>query len=146
MSFLQPLLLYGLPLVALPLVIHLINRQRHRTVPWAAMMFLLDAKRLTRGMAKLRYWLIMAMRMLAIAGLVFAISRPLASGWVGLTIGGRPDTTMVILDRSSSMEQQDLQAGESKRSTGLQKLAQLVRMYGQDSKIVLIENALNRTS
>lgn len=144
MSFLQPLLLYGLPLIALPLVIHLINRQRHRTVPWAAMMFLLDAKRLTRGMAKLRYWLIMAMRMLAIAGLVFAISRPLASGWVGLTIGGRPDTTIVVLDRSSSMEQQDLQAGESKRSTGLQKLAQLVRTYGQDSKVALIENTCNR--
>ncbi len=144
MSFLQPALLYGLPLIALPLVIHLINRQRHRTVPWAAMRFLLDAKRLTRGMAKLRYWLIMAMRMLAIAGLVFAISRPLASGWVGLTIGGRPDTTIVVLDRSASMEQQDLQAGESKRSTGLEKLADLVRTYGQDSKLVLIENTRNR--
>ncbi len=144
MSFLQPLLLFGLPLVVLPLVIHLINRQRHRTVPWAAMMFLLDAKRLTRGMAKLRYWLIMAMRMLAIAGLVFAVSRPLASGWVGLTIGGRPDTTMVLLDRSASMEQQDLQTGESKRSTGLDKLAELLHTYGRDSRIVLIENTHNR--
>ena len=69
MSFLNsPLLLYGWPLIFLPIVIHLINRQRHRTVPWGAMMFLLDAKRLQRSMAKLRYWLIMAMRMLAIGG------------------------------------------------------------------------------
>ena len=69
MSFLNsPLLLYGWPLIFLPIVIHLINRQRHRTVPWGAMMFLLDAKRLQRSMAKLRYWLIMAMRMLGMAG------------------------------------------------------------------------------
>ena len=70
MSFYAPLLLLGLPLITLPILIHLINRQRHRTIAWGAMMFLLDAKRMTRGMAKLRHWLIMAMRVLAIAGLI----------------------------------------------------------------------------
>ena len=105
MSFLQPILLASLPLVGLPILIHLINRQRHRTIRWGAMMFLLDAKRLTRGMARLRYWLIMAMRMLAIAGLIFAVARPLASGRFGLTLGGRADTAIIVLDRSSSMEQ-----------------------------------------
>ncbi len=143
MSFLQPLLLAGLPLVGLPLLIHLINRQRHRTIPWAAMMFLLDAKRLTRGMARLRYWLIMAMRMLAIAGLIFAIARPLASGWVSLAIGGQPDTTIIILDRSASMEQQELPTGESKRSTALDKLAGLLETLGGTTRIVLIENTQN---
>ncbi len=60
MSFLQPLLLLGLPLITLPILVHLLDRQRHRTVPWAAMMFLLHAKRMTRGMDRLRFWLIMA--------------------------------------------------------------------------------------
>ena len=104
MTFLQPLLLAALPLIALPIIIHLINRQRHRTVQWAAMMFLLDAKRMTRGMARLRYWLIMLMRMLAIAGLIFAVSRPLASGWLGMAAGGGADTTIILLDRSASTE------------------------------------------
>ena len=36
---------------------------------------------LTRGMARLRYWLIMAMRVLAVAAIVFVIARPLMSGW-----------------------------------------------------------------
>lgn len=143
MSFLQPILLAGLPLVTLPIIIHLINRQRHRTIPWAAMMFLLDAKRLTRGMARLRYLLILIMRMLAIAGLIFAISRPLTTGWVGLAFGGRPDTTIVVLDRSASMEQQDLQTGQSKRSTGLSKLSQLMRTLGSRTRTVLIENTAN---
>ena len=88
MSFLQPLLLMGLPLVALPIIIHLINQRRFQTVRWGAMMFLLAANRLSRGYARLRQWLIMAFRMLAIAGLIFAIARPLASGWLGITAGG----------------------------------------------------------
>ena len=144
MSFLQPLLLAGLPLIGLPILIHLIHRQRHRTVPWAAMMFLIDAERLTRGTARLRYWLIMAMRMLAVAALLFALARPLASGWFGLTVGGQPDTTIFILDRSASMEQQDMATGHSKRSTGLDKLAQLASTLGAGTQIVLIENTENR--
>jgi len=49
MSFLQPLMLAALPLVSLPLIIHLINQRRFQTVPWAAMMFLMTAKALSRG-------------------------------------------------------------------------------------------------
>src|SRR5215475_11785820 len=123
MTFLQPLLLTALPLVALPILIHLINQRRYRTIRWAAMMFLLAANRLSRGYARLRQWLIMAFRMLAIAGLIFAISRPLASGWLGLTAGGRPDTTIILVDRSPSMRQSHAGGGGSKLETGLRKLA-----------------------
>ena len=51
------------------------------------MMFLLAARRMARGYSRLRQWLIMLARMRAIAGLVLAVSRPLASGMVGA--GGR---------------------------------------------------------
>src|SRR5256885_878247 len=78
MTFLQPMLLVALPLVALPIVIHLINQRRYQTIRWAAMIFLLAANRMSRGYAKLRQWLILLFRTLAIAALVFAVSRPLA--------------------------------------------------------------------
>ena len=45
MTFLQPFILWGLPLVLLPVMIHLINRMRHRPQPWAAMRFLVSATR-----------------------------------------------------------------------------------------------------
>ena len=70
MNFLQPLTLIALPLVLLPVIIHLINQQRHRTVPWAAMMFLMTAKRMSKGMARIRHILILLMRVLAIWRLV----------------------------------------------------------------------------
>src|SRR5437899_6645249 len=105
MTFLQPFLLVALPLVALPIVIHLIDQRRHQTIRWAAMIFLLAANRMSRGYAKLRQWLILLFRTLAIATLVFAVSRPLAGGWLGRAGGGKPDTTIILLDRSPSMRQ-----------------------------------------
>ena len=109
MTFLQPLILIALPLMALPILIHLINQHRHRTVPWAAMMFLVSAKRMNRGMARLRYILIMLLRMAAVGAVIFAVSRPLASGWLGGVGLGKPDATLVLLDRSASKEVHDQQ-------------------------------------
>lgn len=108
------------------------------------MMFLLDAKRMTKGMARLRQILILAMRVLALLALIFAISRPLASGWVALTAGGAPDTVLVLLDRSASMEQQNLLTGESKRSTSLKKISDLIEKVGKRTRVVLIESVENR--
>src|SRR5436190_5811211 len=141
MTFLAPLLLWGLPLAALPIIIHLIHLHRRRTVPWAAMMFLLAAQRMNKGFSRLRQWLILAFRVLAIAALVFVITRPLAGGWLGLT-GGMPDTVIVLLDRSASMEQQNPVTGMSKRRTGLQKLtAAMKQAYGRSTRLVLLDSA-----
>ena len=144
MSFLQPMIvLIGLPLVALPLIIHLINQLRYQTTRWGAMMFLLAAQRMSRGYAKLRQWLILASRMLAIAGLIFAVGRPLASGLLGLAAGGRADTTIVLLDCSPSMQQRDTGAGVSKLEAGRRQLAESLTTLGS-SRWVLIESTNNQ--
>lgn len=139
MSFLQPILLIGLPLALLPIIIHLINQHRHRTVEWAATMFLLDAKKMTKGIARLRQILILAMRVLAVLAIIFAASRPLASGWLALA-GGKADTVIVLLDRSASMEQRNLETGESKRSAALEKIGDLLEKTGKNAEIVLIDS------
>ena len=141
MGFLQPLALIALPLIALPILIHLINQHRHRTIPWAAMMFLMSAKRMSKGMARLRHFLILLMRVLAVAALIFVISRPLSGGWLGSIGMSKPDATLILLDRSTSMEMQDLQAGQSKRSAALQKLAQLLEQGDYGTHLVLIDSA-----
>src|SRR5471032_2391021 len=140
MSFLQPWLLVGLPLIALPIIIHLINQRRFQTIQWAAMMFLLAAHRMARGYSRLRQWLIMMFRMLAVAGLLFAIARPLASGWLGLAAGGQADTTIILLDRSPSMQQRGLGTGDSKLETGKHQLVHTLQTLGS-ARWVLIESA-----
>jgi hypothetical protein len=135
------MLLAALPLVALPIIIHLINQRRYQTVKWAAMMFLLAANRMSRGYARIRQWLIMAMRMAAIAALIFAASRPLAGGWLGLTAGGRPDTTIVILDRSPSMQQIGASARGSKLETGVRQLVSTLETLGSGRWVLIDSNA-----
>ena len=137
MTFLQPWILALLPLVSLPLIIHLINQRRFQTVPWAAMMFLLSAKALSRGYSRLRHWLIMALRMAAVAAVILAVGRPLSRGWLALAGGGRPDTAIVILDRSPSMQQRDPAAVDSKLDTGRRQLAESLATL-RPSRTVLV--------
>jgi hypothetical protein len=85
MTFLEPLMLIGLPLVLLPIIIHLLNKLRHRSVKWAAMMFLLSANKTATRHAKIRQWLILLMRAFAIAAIIFVVSRPIA----GVGLDGR---------------------------------------------------------
>ena len=144
MTFLQPALLFALPLAALPVIIHLIHLYRRRQVKWAAMMFLLAAQRMNKGLSRLRQILILLLRALAVAAIIFVITRPLSGGWLGLT-GGAPDTVMILLDRSASMEQQNLSSGVSKRAAGLRKVSRAISdAVGTRSRLVLIDSALGK--
>ena len=79
-GFLNPGLAIGATLAAVPLVIHLLNRQRHRPQRWAAMRFVLAAYRKTRRRVQLENLLLLLLRMLAVAALAFAVARPFAAG------------------------------------------------------------------
>ena len=60
MAYLQPWMLWVLPAVLLPIIIHLLNRLRYKTVHWAAMIFLLKANRAATRRAKIRQYLLLA--------------------------------------------------------------------------------------
>ncbi|MGB8354519.1 MAG: BatA domain-containing protein, partial [Chthoniobacteraceae bacterium] len=144
MTFLQPALLVALPLAAMPVVIHLIHLYRRRQVKWAAMMFLRMAQKMNKGFSRLRQVLILALRVLAVAAIIFVVTRPLAGGWLGLT-GGAPDTVLVLLDRSASMEQKNTATGLSKRAAGLSNIAKAIKdAVGTRSHLVLIDSALGK--
>ena len=105
------------------------------------MIFLLAAQRMNKGLSRLRQILILALRVLAVAALIFVITRPLAGGWLGLT-GGAPDTVLILLDRSASMEQQNIATGVSKRLAGLRNIAKAIKdAVGTRSHLVLIDSA-----
>ncbi len=63
--------------VAIPVIIHLLHRQRTQPVAWGAMQFLLESKLQQRRRKKVDNWLLLLLRMLLIAVIVFLLSRPL---------------------------------------------------------------------
>lgn len=139
MLFLNPLLLWGLLAAAVPIAIHLLNRRRHKTIPWAAMQFLLKATRESRGKKKLRHILILACRALAVAALAFAAARPIISGLIGWG-GGSIDTVVLLLDRSASMESKPGDGLNARRQIVIEKIRDAVTSLGA-SRLVLIDSA-----
>ncbi|QDT04599.1 hypothetical protein K227x_29920 [Rubripirellula lacrimiformis] len=101
MSFLSVAFLAALPLIAAPLLLHLFDRRRHAPIPWAAMQFIVAAEARRTSARRLKQWLLILLRTLAIAALVLALARPMLSGgW----FGGRDRTELIlVLDNSMSM-------------------------------------------
>lgn len=103
MSFLLPTLLtLGLPLIAAPLVIHLINLRRHRRIEWGAMQFLLESQKRNRKWIVLKQLLLLLLRTTAIALAVLMLAGPvIRSGWAGL-FGSGVTHHLILLDDSYS--------------------------------------------
>ena len=141
-TFLTIPMLWGLLAVSLPLLIHLLNRLRFRSVPWAAMMFLVSATRSSTKRAKLRHYLILLCRSLIIALFILALARPVVGGWFGATLARSPETVLILLDRSASMELTDTRRRVSKRQHALNLFGQVAAESVGSSRFVLIENVM----
>lgn len=108
MTFLNPLLLIGLAAAAIPLIIHLFNFRRPRRVNFSSLAFLHELKKSTMQRVRVKQWLLLALRTLAIACLALAFARPTMTGPLAGTLGGGGRTTMaLIVDRSPSMTLRD---------------------------------------
>jgi hypothetical protein len=76
MLFLNPWLLLGLAGIAIPVILHLLNRHRARRVDWGAMRFLLDSLVQRRRRLLLEEMLLLATRCLLAGLAALALARP----------------------------------------------------------------------
>ena len=101
--FVHPSLLWGLPVVGVPVLIHLINMLRHRRVAWAAMEFLLVSQKKNRTWVMLKQLLLLLLRMAAVAAVVLMVAQPLLRDQWGSLLGSQRTHHIVLLDDSFSM-------------------------------------------
>ena len=106
---LPSVLWWGLPVAVAPLLIHLINLLRHRTVDWSAMEFLLASQRKYRTRVLLKQLLLMAMRVAAIAGIALALAQPRWRSALAGFLGGEQTTHILLIDDSYSMSEETLE-------------------------------------
>ncbi len=104
MSVLFPYILtIGLPLIGVPILIHLINLRRQRRIRWAAMQFLLESQRRNRRWVFLKQFLLLLLRMAAIAALVVMLAHlSVRNEWLSL-LGRGTTHHLILLDDSYSM-------------------------------------------
>lgn len=133
-----PLFWWGLPLAAAPLVIHLITQLRQQRVRWAAMEFLLASQRRHRTQILLRQILLLAVRTLAVLGLVAALAGP---RWRPAgRVPGASAAHLVILDDSGSMADSsgsgdrvaEIVAGDTRRATAFDRGRRVVERLAAD--------------
>ena len=106
MSFLTPFMLFGALAAGIPIAIHLFFRSRYRTVPWAAMKFLLTSVEQTSRRLKFQELLLLLLRVCVLLMLALAFARPISSVVRGAGRGDAVDAVFVF-DTSFSMGAND---------------------------------------
>lgn len=104
LAFLTPLFLAGLALIAVPLWVHLRNRERKGAIEFPSLMFLRRIPYHSVRRQKIRNWPLFLLRAFAVALLAAAFARPFfdrAPASVSTTASSRE--LVVLLDRSYSM-------------------------------------------
>ena len=102
MNFLFPTFLIGLTAVAIPIIIHLFNFRRYKKVYFTNVQFLKELKQESDSKSKLKEWLILACRILAISCLVLAFAQPYIPGKTKTIEGNH--IISVYIDNSFTME------------------------------------------
>src|SRR5688572_2039400 len=101
MNFLSPAFLIALPLIGIPLIIHLLSRRQQKKISWGAMRFLMQAITRKRRLWRLMDVLLLILRTAAFLFIIFALARPLLPAtWLG---GSVPREIILVLDQSMSM-------------------------------------------
>ena len=108
MNFLNPLFLIGLAAISIPLVIHLINLRKPERIAFSTTAFLEELQKSTIRRLRIKDYLLLALRILAIVFLVLALAGPfLPPEWAGTASSNEPVLYAVLLDNSPSMAQID---------------------------------------
>lgn len=99
MTFLNPLVLLGLIAAGIPILIHLLQLKKLRRVDFSSVRFLKEIQHASARRVKLRDYLLLLLRTLAIAALVLAFSRPAVKGFLG---SKSKTSSVIIVDNSPS--------------------------------------------
>lgn len=106
MAFLHPTFLWALAALAIPVIIHLFQLRRFKRIEFPNVRFLQEVTQQTRARKKVRHWLVLLARLLALACLVFAFAQPYLKNASGTLKAGQRAVSL-YLDDSWSMDGQN---------------------------------------
>ncbi len=138
LSFLNTFFLWGMAAAALPIIIHLIKRNRAVKLPFAAMRFLQLKPNQKVKSQKLRQLLLLLMRITALALLALAFARPFFENADADSIWGTQQKAAVILvDNSYSMGYGDT------FNSAIEKAQDLLRTFNPGDRVAVMKFSEN---
>jgi hypothetical protein len=104
MAFLAPLFLVAMAGLAIPVLLHLTQREKKQIVHFPSLMFVRRIPYQSVRRRKIHNWLLLALRVAALALIILAFARPLISGAaVPAAPGAGAREVVILLDNSYSM-------------------------------------------
>ncbi|SHK30630.1 BatA domain-containing protein [Rhodothermus profundi] len=142
MTFLNPLALLALVAAAIPILVHLFHFRRPQRVAFSSLVFLKELQQTALQRLRIRQWLLLLLRTLALVCLVLAFARPVLRGplasWVG---GGKASVVGLVLDNSPSMAVRD--AGGAYFTQARVIAAGILAQLDPDTRVCLVPVAGN---
>ena len=80
MSFTNPLMLIGLAAILVPIIIHLFNFRRYKTIYFSNVQMLEDIQKKTKRASQIQQLIVLLLRILGISCLVLAAAQPFLRG------------------------------------------------------------------
>ena len=102
-NFIHPWMLAGLAALGLPVLIHFLTRPRPRVIPYPTYHFLVEAGSGRQALDRLRTWIVLALRTLAVAALVLLFAQPFFRSPGVVSEPGQPRRVVLVVDGSMSM-------------------------------------------
>ncbi len=136
MQFLYPTFLFALFALAIPIIIHLFFFRRFKKVYFTNVRFLKEVKEETSARQRLRNLLVLLMRLLAVAALVFAFAQPFIPQDSEVKKGAK--SVSVFIDNSFSMSalSQDVPLVEKAK----QRAREIVNAYQVEDRFQVLTN------
>ena len=103
MAFITPLMLIGLAGLALPVIVHLLDRAKSLPEDWPSLRFLRLAHEHSAHRTRLKHLLVLLARCLLLALIVLAMAQPYAQQESWVEPVDLPTTVVIVLDNSFSM-------------------------------------------
>ncbi len=137
MSFLNTILLGGIAALAIPLLIHIFNKRRFRTVHWGAMHLLAPILKKNNRRIRIEELLLLLLRIAIPVLLALCLARPVLTG-VKKFEGDEKTSTVFVLDDSFSM--QDGTAARSNFSRARDEVIATIKALrdGSDASVLLM--------
>jgi hypothetical protein len=135
-SLLAPLALLGLLGLSLPLIAHLLGRERPQKIRFAAVRFVTPREPVITQRRSLRDWPLLVIRLLLLALFVLALARPVVGSEAAVAVLAEPHDAVILLDASGSME---LRVDERRdRARALERLDTLLDALPPGSRVGLV--------
>ena len=136
MTLLNGILAFGAAAFIIPLIIHIMNRSRFRTIEWGAMHLLDSIVRVNHKRFRIEQLILLLVRCTIPAVLAFCLARPVLTGWKDLA-GNAPVSAVILLDTSYSM---DAKSSEGKHlDLAVEQAVAVLKAMSRGSEVAVIQ-------